>query len=281
MKKLLLFVFLFVSMSNFANYWYESFEEAQKMALASNKLILIDFWATWCGPCKKMDVDTWNNAEVKTLIEDFVLLKVDIDSNRELAGKYSVSSIPNIFIVDPNGKKIYSFLGYKSPNELKKEVKDYILNTEYLSNELINHFKQANYSTALRLTQKYFDYALLVDKNIKNAFINISSEYLEDAKSKLDKKDADYTDKLQRLKLLELYEYVYKFNFEKLEKKLNDKFPENSIAENNKLFYSFLKYAVTKGLNKPEAEVLKTQLLATENLASLPNKVEKVLEFNK
>jgi len=64
-----------------------SLEEGKKTAIATNKLILVDFWATSCGPFRRMDSESWSKEEVSELMNNYVSVKLDIDQNRSLAKK--------------------------------------------------------------------------------------------------------------------------------------------------------------------------------------------------
>lgn len=253
MKKGFLIILMFYSFISSASNWQTDFATAQRIALATNRFILIDFWASWCGPCKQMDMDTWSNQEVNLLTEDFVMLKIDIDTNRELATKYSITSIPNMFIIDANGKKLISFSGYKSPSQLKNEVKNHLLNTEFIANELINVYKKADFRTLASLIIKYYDYSLYVGKEASKDVVFLNREYLRDIKKKLNKKDANYIEQIQKVELLNLYEMAYLKKFDKLEKKLNEMFKDEAqVLFTNEISYNFLKYLVLKGNNRPE-----------------------------
>lgn len=254
MRKAILLGVLFLS--QFCNAeWISSFEDGKKMALASNKFMIVDFWAIWCGPCKKMDANSWNDERVKSVMENYIQVKIDFDTNRELVKSYSVNGIPNIFIMDGNGKVVFSVLGYLNANDLLKELDKFALSTEYLSMDLINYFKVQNFNSSIRVSQKYFDYSLLVDAAIKNDFIKISEDYLLDAKRELSKKDENYIEKKQKLELIELFRFAYNFNFEKLDKKLAE-LAESEIKENNLGHYYFLKYLILKAMNKDDFSAL-------------------------
>lgn len=75
-------------------------EDFEKTVLNSDKPVLIDFFATWCGPCQMVSplVD-----EIADERDDIMVCKVDVDEARELATKFNVMSIPTL-IVMKNGE---------------------------------------------------------------------------------------------------------------------------------------------------------------------------------
>lgn len=68
----------------------------EEVVLNSDKPVLVDFWAKWCGPCLAMgpDVDALAN-EVKG---NAIVGKLDVDNNREIAMKYGIMSIPTVIV---------------------------------------------------------------------------------------------------------------------------------------------------------------------------------------
>ena len=97
-----------VGFSNSSPFRNTSFEEAEKLAKKENKPLLVDFYATWCGPCKWMDETTFTDETIrKTLHEDFISIKVNIDDfdGFELKSKYEVRYLPTI-IIFKNGRVV-------------------------------------------------------------------------------------------------------------------------------------------------------------------------------
>ena len=63
-------------------------------ALADHRVVMVDFWATWCGPCKSMAPDL---QQVATEVADDVLVaKVDVDKQRSLTKRFNIQSMPTI-----------------------------------------------------------------------------------------------------------------------------------------------------------------------------------------
>ena len=81
---------------------------------------LVDFWASWCMPCKMMAPVLNETAE--SLGNTAKIGKLDVDSNRESSAKYGVRSIPTL-ILFKNGKEINRFVGVKTKDFLLKEIK--------------------------------------------------------------------------------------------------------------------------------------------------------------
>lgn len=84
-------------------------ETFEKEVLQSEKTVLLDFFATWCGPCKMLAPILDEIAEER---EDIKVCKVDVDQEPELAAQYQVVSIPTLFVME-KGKVINQSLGAK------------------------------------------------------------------------------------------------------------------------------------------------------------------------
>jgi len=79
-----------------------------QLTLAGDKVVIVDFFATWCGPCKMIAPKLEELAVEQSA--SLVVLKVDVDECQELAEEYSISSMPT-FIFIKNGKKVDEFSG--------------------------------------------------------------------------------------------------------------------------------------------------------------------------
>ena len=95
----------------------KNFEEE---VLKTDKKVLVDFYADWCGPCKMMlpvidDIAKELDGKVK-------VGKVNVDNNQELAIQYDVMSIPTIMVFE-NGKAIKTFVGVTDKQEILEVLK--------------------------------------------------------------------------------------------------------------------------------------------------------------
>ena len=84
-------------------------------AETQGKLCLLDFWATWCGPCKMFTPILEETAA--NLPDDVLVGKIDVDQFPALAARFGVRSIPSIFIVK-DGKIVRSFMGVQTKETL-------------------------------------------------------------------------------------------------------------------------------------------------------------------
>lgn len=92
-------------------------ENFEQEALNSRVPVLIDFWASWCGPCKMMGPIVDQIAE--EMGTNAKICKINIDEQRDFATKYDVMSIPT-FILIKDGKEVKRLIGAMPKEELSR-----------------------------------------------------------------------------------------------------------------------------------------------------------------
>jgi len=108
-----------------------SWDEALELAKKENKLIFLDVYASWCGPCKQLKANTFTNAEVGGFYnQQFinVALNGETGEGKRLAALYKVRGYPSLLFLDGEGKVVTRSAGYHNPSQFielgKKAIKN-------------------------------------------------------------------------------------------------------------------------------------------------------------
>jgi len=101
-----------------------AWEEVLAKAKAEDKLMFVDSYTTWCGPCKKLSKHVFPNEKVGQFFNDnFVNLKLDMEKENGMrfGRKYKVSAYPTMFFISGDGKVVYKIKGFRQVDQLIKE----------------------------------------------------------------------------------------------------------------------------------------------------------------
>lgn len=86
------------------------------VVLQSDKTVILDFWATWCGPCRMIAPIV---EEIVEENEDLLLGKINVDEEMELAVRFQISSIPTLIVIR-NGQAVKTMVGYRPKQDILK-----------------------------------------------------------------------------------------------------------------------------------------------------------------
>ena len=105
--------------------WEENLDSAFNLASLSNKIILMEFMAEWCPPCKRMEKETFTNERVIKRSSEFIFVKIDVDKHQDIAREYKRNAkkyggigIPNIIFIDNDKNVIHQTVGFLNADQL-------------------------------------------------------------------------------------------------------------------------------------------------------------------
>jgi thiol-disulfide isomerase/thioredoxin len=164
-------------------YWLIDLEKAKSIASETNKLIVIDFWASWCGPCNAMDQNLWQNPDMKEISRNFVGVKINTDNDRATAMAYGVTGIPKVVIATAAGEAIWENVGFSSAEPyltILRAIPDKVgeLNKSAVALESGKKDPKINYDLGLAFQHIGKD---IKSENLRNSFLNNSGTYFAKA----------------------------------------------------------------------------------------------------
>ncbi len=99
----------------------EAWATIVKKAKAENKVIFLDAYASWCGPCKLLQKNVFTRPEVGEMFnKNFINVKIDMERGEgpQLSRQFPLEAYPTLFFIEPSGKIVRKVVGYRTPEQL-------------------------------------------------------------------------------------------------------------------------------------------------------------------
>jgi hypothetical protein len=196
-----------------------------------------------------------------------------------LLKRYNVTEEFQLMILDSNGYELHRFNSFERQVDIHNVLLNFTIPKDFFSSDFSNYMSCKNYSNATRLAIKYYDYSLLVEKALKPEIYKAANYYLKEATKLLSKKDELYKEKIEKIRIINLYYWAYNKNFDVLNEKINS-FSASDLNENNLIRFYFLKYLSSKSLQTDDFKGIDEKTRTIEGFDSFVNKADLIMNQN-
>jgi thiol-disulfide isomerase/thioredoxin len=242
--------------------WTTDMQTAKARAVAEGKLIVVDFWAAWCGPCKQMDVALWSTPEMYAIGHQFVALKVNIDYQKAISRHYAVNRIPTVLIINAAGEVLWRKEGMGNVNAYLDLLAAVPPNLKIANHYLLKEDKEA--VDHFELGKAYQSLARQNDHSaMRSIFLGKSSHHF---------KKADKAGDEQMQSLAELHKILNKVYAGSIKKGLRKlkKIDTDELSDHALELYTFIEaYCLKMSGELEKFAALKEQLVSDHYLAVL------------
>jgi len=183
-------------------YWLNNFNLAKQIANSSGRLIVADFWATWCAPCKVMDEELWKHPEIQKIAVNFVGVRVNVELEKSLVAQYKVKNIPRLVIISSTGDIIWQKDGYDDAESFLAVLREIPVDAGEINRKFQALAKdrkdiQSNYAVGIELQRRGRE---IKNTDLKNSFLSSSGTFL--AKARQLSSDATLTEEIDLYSIL-------------------------------------------------------------------------------